>query len=123
MALGAIVSVQGAAQTKLIDEVVASVGDDAILSSDIEYQYGQAMIEGANFNGDIKCHIFEQLLIQKLMLNQAKIDSVEVKDSEVMQQVDARMNSRWAVRTSWRSISISRCSKYAATRWRPSGRR
>ena len=92
MALGSVVSVNGAAQTKLIDEVVASVGDDAILSSDIEYQYGQAMIEGANFNGDIKCHIFEQLLIQKLMLNQAKIDSVEVKDSEVMQQVDARMN-------------------------------
>ncbi|MBQ2321485.1 MAG: peptidylprolyl isomerase [Bacteroidales bacterium] len=80
------------AQTKLIDEVVASVGDDAILASDIEYQYGQALIEGADFNGDIKCHIFEQLLIQKLMLNQAALDSVEVKDSEVMQQVDTRLN-------------------------------
>lgn len=80
------------AQTRLIDEVVASVGDDAILSSDIEYQYGQAMIEGANYGGDMKCHIFEQLLIQKMMLNQAKIDSVEVKDGEVAQQVDARIN-------------------------------
>lgn len=80
------------AQTRLIDEVVASVGDDAILSSDIEYQYGQAMIEGANYSGDMKCHIFEQLLIQKMMLNQAKIDSVEVKDGEVAQQVDARIN-------------------------------
>lgn len=80
------------AQTRLIDEVVASVGDDAILSSDIEYQYGQAMIEGVNYGGDMKCHIFEQLLIQKMMLNQAKIDSVEVKDSEVAQQVDARIN-------------------------------
>lgn len=78
--------------TKLIDEVVATVGDDAILSSDIEYQYGQAMIEGVNFNGDMKCHILEQLLVQKLMINQAKIDSVEVKDSEVAQQVDARIN-------------------------------
>ncbi len=80
------------AQTRLIDEVVASVGDDAILSSDIEYQYGQAMIEGVNYGGDMKCHIFEQLLIQKMMLNQAKIDSVEVKDSEGAQQVDARIN-------------------------------
>lgn len=80
------------AQTRLIDEVVASVGDDAILSSDIEYQYGQAMIEGVSYGGDMKCHIFEQLLIQKMMLNQAKIDSVEVKDSEVAQQVDARIN-------------------------------
>ncbi len=78
--------------TKLIDEVVASVGDDAVLNSDIEYQYGQAMIEGVSFDGDMKCHIFEQLLIQKMMQNQAIIDSVEVKDSEVLQQVDARLN-------------------------------
>lgn len=91
-ALSALLPSPAASQKKLIDEVVASVGDDAILSSDIEYQYGQAMIEGVNFNGDMKCHIFEQLLIQKLMINQAKIDSVEVKDGEVMQQVDARVN-------------------------------
>ena len=88
--VGLYVSAQ--TRQRLIDEVVASVGDDAILSSDIEYQYGQAMIEGVNFNGDMKCHILEQLLVQKMMLNQAKIDSVEVKDNEVMQQVDARLN-------------------------------
>jgi peptidyl-prolyl cis-trans isomerase SurA len=77
---------------KLIDEVVATVGDDAILRSDIEYQYEQSKIEGINYNGDIKCHIFEQLLVQKLLLNQAKIDSVDVKNNEVASQVDARMN-------------------------------
>lgn len=76
----------------LVDEVVATVGDDAVLSSDIEYAYGQAMIEGVNFDGDIRCHILEQLLIQKLMVNQAAIDSVDIKDADVMQQVDARMN-------------------------------
>lgn len=88
-----MIPAESSAQSKmLIDEVVATVGDDAVLTSDIEYQYGQAKIEGVNFDGDIKCHIFEQLLIQKLMVNQAKIDSVEVKDSEVMSQVDQRMN-------------------------------
>ena len=88
-----MVPAESSAQNKmLIDEVVATVGDDAVLTSDIEYQYGQAKIEGVNFDGDIKCHIFEQLLIQKLMVNQAKIDSVEVKDSEVMSQVDQRVN-------------------------------
>lgn len=92
VALTVSLSSPASSQKKLIDEVVASVGDDAILSSDIEYQYGQAMIEGVNFNGDMRCHIFEQLLIQKLMINQAKIDSIEVKDGEVMQQVDARVN-------------------------------
>ncbi len=94
LAIAAVSSLGANAQskTKLIDEVVASVGDDAVLSSDIEYQYGQAMIEGVSFDGDMKCHIFEQLLIQKMMQNQAIIDSVEVKDSEVLQQVDARLN-------------------------------
>ena len=79
-------------QKTLIDDVVAIVGDDAILRSDIEYQYEQALIDGANYGGDMKCHIFEQLLIQKLMVNQANIDSVIVSDSEVINQVDARIN-------------------------------
>ena len=79
-------------QRTLIDDVVAIVGDDAILRSDIEMQYEQALIDGANYGGDMKCHIFEQLLIQKLMVNQANLDSVTVSDSEVASQVDQRLN-------------------------------
>jgi hypothetical protein len=53
------------AQKSLVDEVVAVVGDNAILRSDVEYQYEQALMEGvSNYNGDMKCHIFEQILIQ-----------------------------------------------------------
>ncbi len=81
-----------AGQKTLIDDVVAIVGDDAILRSDIEMQYEQALIDGANYGGDMKCHIFEQLLIQKLMVNQANLDSVTVSDSEVASQVDQRLN-------------------------------
>jgi peptidyl-prolyl cis-trans isomerase SurA len=80
------------AQKVLIDDVVATVGDDAILRSDIEYQYEQALIDGATYGGDMKCHVFEQLLIQKLMINQAKIDSIMVQDNEVVNQVDSRIN-------------------------------
>lgn len=80
------------AQKILIDDVIATVGDDAILRSDIEYQYEQALIDGANYSGDMKCHIFEQCLIQKLMINQAKIDSVMVSDNDVVSQVDSRIN-------------------------------
>lgn len=80
------------AQKMIVDDVVAVVGDDAILRSDIEYQYEQSLIDGANYGGDMKCHIFEQLLIQKLMVNQANIDSVTVSESEVVGQVDQRLN-------------------------------
>lgn len=80
------------AQKTLIDDVVAIVGDDAILRSDIEYQYEQALLDGTDFGGDIKGHIFEQLLIQKLMVNQANIDSITVGENEVVNQVDDRVN-------------------------------
>jgi len=80
------------AQDNIIDEVIAVVGDNAILKSEIEQQYQQALSEGVTFPGDIKCHIFEQSLIQSLMLNQADLDSVEVSQNEIVNQVDARMN-------------------------------
>jgi peptidyl-prolyl cis-trans isomerase SurA len=80
------------AQTNVIDEVIAVVGDNAILKSDIEHQYEQALVEGANYQGDLKCHLFEQALISKLLLNQAKLDSVEVGENEVVNQVDQRIN-------------------------------
>ena len=80
------------AQRLLIDDVVAVVGDDAIWRSDIEYQYEQSLIDGVNYNGDMKCNILEQLLIQKLMVNQAKLDSIEVSENDVVNRVDARMN-------------------------------
>jgi peptidyl-prolyl cis-trans isomerase SurA len=80
------------AQSNTIDEVVAVVGDNAILKSDIELQYQQALVEGVSFQGDMKCHIFEQQLIQKLLLNQAALDSISVGENEVVNQVDGRMN-------------------------------
>src|SRR5690554_7866756 len=52
----------------IIDEVIAVVGDNPILRSDVEFQFQQAMMQGANFQGDLKCHIFEQLLLQNLLL-------------------------------------------------------
>lgn len=80
------------AQNNVIDEVIAVVGDNAILKSDIEHQYEQALVEGANYAGDLKCHLFEQALISKLLLNQAKLDSIEVGENEVVNQVDQRIN-------------------------------
>ena len=80
------------AQNNVIDEVIAVVGDNAILKSDIEHQYEQALVEGANYAGDLKCHLFEQALISKLLLNQAKLDSIEVSENEVVNQVDQRIN-------------------------------
>jgi peptidyl-prolyl cis-trans isomerase SurA len=81
-----------AAQNNIIDEVVAIVGDKPVLKSDIENQYQQALMEGNSFTGDVKCSIFEQQLIQNLLLSQAVLDSIEVSENEVVNEVDRRMN-------------------------------
>lgn len=59
-------------QMSTIDEVIAVVGDNPVLRSDVEYQYQQAMMQGSSFPGDLKCHIFEQLLLEKLLLDNSK---------------------------------------------------
>ncbi|MDG5798870.1 peptidylprolyl isomerase [Marinilabiliaceae bacterium ANBcel2] len=79
-------------QSAVIDEVIAVVGDNPVLRSDVEYQYQQARMQGQQFPGDLKCHIFEELLLQNLLLEQAKIDSVEVNENMVIQTVDRQIN-------------------------------
>ena len=80
------------AQDNVIDEIVWVVGDDAILRSDIETQRLYMLNEGQRFDGDPYCVIPEQLAIQKLYLNQAKIDSITANENQVIQSVDQWMN-------------------------------
>lgn len=80
------------AQDNVIDEIVWVVGDDAILRSDVETQRLYMQNEGQRFEGDPYCIIPEQMAIQKLYLNQAKIDSIEVSENQVIQEVDRWMN-------------------------------
>ena len=87
------VSFNAYAQDNVIDEVVWVVGDEAILKSDVEEERLRAQYEGYKFDGDPYCIIPEQLAIQKLFLHQAAIDSIEVTDSEVIQQVESTINS------------------------------
>ena len=81
------------AQDNVIDEVVWVVGDEAILKSEVEEERLRAQYEGHKLDGDPYCVIPEQLAIQKLFLHQAAIDSIEVSESEVLQQVEHTINS------------------------------
>lgn len=79
-------------QEKLIDEVAGVVGSNVILFSDIETQYLQLKAQGNILGGSqLRCQILESLLFQKLLLNQAELDSVEISDSRVESAMDARL--------------------------------
>lgn len=89
--LFSIIYIFAYSQTYIVDQVVAIVGNNAILQSDIENQYIQMQAQKIRFDGDAKCAIFEELLIQKFLLDQAKIDSIEVSDDQVDMQVESRI--------------------------------
>ena len=72
----------------VVDEVIWVVGDEAILKSDVEALRIQGQQEGMHWYGDPDCSIPEQIAVQKLYLNQAIIDSVEVTESEISQGVE-----------------------------------
>jgi peptidyl-prolyl cis-trans isomerase SurA len=75
----------------VIDEVVWVVGDEAILKSDIEVMRLQSALEGVRWERDPDCAIPERIAVQKLYLHQAAIDSIEVKESEIASQIEARV--------------------------------
>lgn len=76
-------------QKNVADEVVWLVGDEPILRSDIEFQKLRILSEGHRLDGNPDCVIPEQIAIQKLFLNQAKIDSITVSDQNVNRFVEA----------------------------------
>jgi len=82
---------QGFAQTKNADKIVAILGENIILNSDIDGQYAQYLAQGAKDNGDLKCQILESLLAQKMLQNQAKVDSLEISEQQVEDELNRRV--------------------------------
>ena len=76
----------------VIDEVIWVVGDEPILKSDVEAARLQAEMEGVKWGGDPDCVIPERLAVQRLFLNQAALDSIEVSEADVAAGVDAQVN-------------------------------
>lgn len=79
-----------AQESQVIDRIVAVVGQNIILQSDIETQYLQYRLQGGikGSASTIRCEILEDLMFQKLMLNQAEMDSITVTDEQVNSEVD-----------------------------------
>jgi len=82
-----------AKQGVLIDQILAVVGNEVILQSEMEIQYHtQEEFEFGNvLKEEAHCIILEDLLFQKLLLNQAKIDSVEVSEDQIDGELNRRM--------------------------------
>jgi peptidyl-prolyl cis-trans isomerase SurA len=78
---------------QVLDKIVAKVDNYIILESDVQKTYLEAISQAQQgVEPPTRCEIFESLMINKLMVAKAEIDSVMVTDAEVMLQTDSRFN-------------------------------
>jgi peptidyl-prolyl cis-trans isomerase SurA len=82
-----------AGQSILIDKVVAKVGSENILLSEVEDEFTYAKSKEPGIDDDIKCIILDNIVAQKLIVYHAKLDSVDVSDEEVEMQLDFRFDA------------------------------
>lgn len=75
----------------VIDQVISVVGNEKILLSDIEQESLRMKMQGASSDEDIKCKVLEDLMVHKLLIHQAAIDSIEIANTMVDGELDRRL--------------------------------
>ena len=80
-------------QSFIVDKVIAKVGSEFVLLSELEDQYAYSLTQDPTLGEEIKCLIMDNLIAQKLIIYQAKLDSVEVSETEVDAQLDLRFDN------------------------------
>jgi peptidyl-prolyl cis-trans isomerase SurA len=77
----------------LVESVAAIAGNEVIYLSDIE---NMVLDQRSNGNrapiDELRCQVLREMLISKLFLDQARIDSIEVTDDMVETELNARVN-------------------------------
>lgn len=79
-----------AQEGKVLDKIIAIVGSEILLQSELEENLSLAEQQGGGLPDNADCMFLNQLLSQKLLINQARLDSILVLDEEVEGQMDAR---------------------------------
>jgi peptidyl-prolyl cis-trans isomerase SurA len=78
---------------QVLDRIVAKVNNYIILESEVQKSYLEAISQAQQgFETPTRCDIFESLIINKMMVAKADIDSVLVSDAEVLLQADQRFS-------------------------------
>ncbi len=75
----------------VVDKIIAKVDNYIVLKSELEIAYQGYLAEGNPASQDARCEIFNRLIMNKLMVAKAEIDSVLVTDLEVDSNTEQRM--------------------------------
>jgi peptidyl-prolyl cis-trans isomerase SurA len=75
----------------VLDKVIAVVGDEIVLKSDVEQRKVQMRQEGVSLDGDYGCFALENLLSENLFLDQGKLDTIEADEGMIQSELDRRI--------------------------------
>ena len=78
-------------QNGLIDKTVAVVGNEVIMLSDIEEEVKTQNYAGYMSDKTGRCELLENMMVSKLFLMQARVDSIEVNNDMVESNLDDYM--------------------------------
>lgn len=94
VALLVIVSSVASAQNNVVDQIVAKVGGNIILKSEVEERVLEMKAQGQNKDGeDQRCDILKEMLVSKVMLAEAELDTtIIVDDAAVNRELNNSMN-------------------------------
>ena len=89
--LGLLTVFTQSVNAQVIDKIVAQVGDEIIMLSDLQQRKLQLIQEGVEVSNATNGIILEKVLYQKLLINQAQLDSLEVSDDMVNGEMEQRI--------------------------------
>ncbi len=91
--IGLILSVSAINAQMLIESIAAIIGNEVIYLSDIENQTIDLRRNGSRESiEELRCRVFQELLVSKLFVDQARIDSIVVTDDMVEGDLNMKMN-------------------------------
>ena len=76
---------------EIIDKVIAIVGENPILYSEVQGQKLQLLQQGMELDAEMDCYLVDEFMIQQLLIHQAEIDSIEVTEEMVKVELNQRI--------------------------------
>lgn len=79
------------AQEQIVDQIIAIIGNQMVRSSELQLRRNQLQQQGVDASGMDDCMLFENLLQERILLNQALLDSIAVGEGEINGELDRRV--------------------------------
>jgi peptidyl-prolyl cis-trans isomerase SurA len=74
-----------------VDGIIAVVGDKIILRSELETELANIQLDTVSNPADLPCLTLKNIVLQKLLLNQAELDSLPLSEERIEGELDNRI--------------------------------